>query len=185
MATYYDEFIQSVHEDIGESADYSTEFLANWFAGNSNVGKLNNLIDGCFSGSYATGQYGEIVSYDIVPDLNSEQMAIYKKIFEVDFYNKQARYSLSGVGGALGGNDWTSLKEGDSSITRMNRNEVAKTFKSMAKDSREELDKMIINYIKYNSGPQQVVGDDTVAGTYYRGVSSDYNDYRSDRDYIY
>jgi len=185
MATYYDEFIQSVHEDIGESAGYSTEFLANWFAGNSNVGKLNNLIDGCFSGSYATGQYGEIVSYDIVPDLNSEQMAIYKKIFEVDFYNKQARYSLSGIGGALGGNDWTSLKEGDSSITRMNRNEVAKTFKSMAKDSREELDRMIINYIKYNSGPQQVVGDDTVAGTSYRGVSSDYNDYRSDRDYIY
>jgi hypothetical protein len=186
MSLYFDDFIQSVYDEIGEQAGYSQEYLANWFAGNSNLGRLNVLIDTSYSGSYTTGNYGEILSYDIEPDLGQQEMAIYKKIFEIDYFNKQARYSLSGVGIlANGGSDWISLREGDSAITRTNRNEVAKTFKSMSSDSRAELNQMVDSYLKFKAKPEQVVGDDTVAGGYYRGISADYSDYRSDRDYIY
>lgn len=182
---YFDDFIQSVYDEIGEQAGYSQEYLANWFAGNSNLGRINVLLDTTFSGTYTTGVYGEILSYDIEPDLGQQEMAIYKKIFEMDYYNRQARYALSGVGVLANGGDWTSLREGDSSITRANRNDVARTFRSISNDVKAELDQMVNSYLKFKSKPQQVVGDDTIAGMYYKGVSSDYADYRSDRDYIY
>ena len=185
MSLYFDDFIQSVYDEIGEQAGYSQEYLANWFAGNANLGRINVLLDTNFSGSYTTGAYGEVTAYDIEPDLGQQEMAVYKKIFEIDYYNRQVRYTLSGVGVLANGGDWTSLREGDSSITRVNRNEVARTFRSIASDAKNELDKMVNSYLKFKSKPQQVVGDDTVPGGYYKGVLSDYSDYRSDRNYIY
>ncbi len=181
---YYDDFIKAIHEELGEEAGYSFEYLANWFAGNWNLGKLNNLIGTCFSGSYATGEYGEIISYSIEPELGGDERAIYQKIFEIEFYNKQARSVLKSAAGFAGG-DWTSLKEGDSSITRVNRNDVARNYKQLAESSKKELDSLAQSYLKFRAFPQQVVGDDNLPGMYYRGVSSDYGDYRSDRDYIY
>jgi len=179
---YFNDFIRSVHEEIGEDAGYSHEYLAYWFAGNYNLGRLNTLIDTCYSGSYITGEYGEMTSYSITPEIGSEETAIYQKIFELDFYNKQARNTLKGAAGYAGG-DWVSLKEGDSSITRVNRNEVAKNYKSLAQDTRAELDKMVQSYLKFRATPQQVVGDDVVSAGYYAGPGSFYDtSYRGDRE---
>ena len=180
---YFNDFIRSVYEEIGEDAGYSHEYLAYWFAGNYNLGRLNTLIDTCYSGSYTTGEYGEMTSYTITPDIGSEEMAIYQKIFELDFYSKQARNTLKSAAG-YGGGDWTTLREGDSTITRANRNEVAKSYKSLSTDTRQELDKMIQSYLKFRATPQQVVGDDTIGAGYYRGVASLYDGYRGDRENI-
>jgi hypothetical protein len=179
---YFNDFIRSVHEEIGEDAGYSYEYLAYWFAGNYNLGRLNTLIDTCYSGSYITGQYGEMTEYKITPEMGSEETAIYQKIFELDFYNKQARNTLKGVAGYGGANDWISLREGDSSITRINRNEVAKNYKSLANDTKEELNKMVQSYLKFRATPQQVVGDDTVQASYYLGPGSAYDTYRGNRE---
>jgi len=78
---YFNDFIRSVYEEIGEEAGYSYEYLAYWFAGNYNLGRLNTLIDTCYSGSYMTGQYGEMTNYFITPEMGSEETAIYQKIF--------------------------------------------------------------------------------------------------------
>jgi len=181
---YFNDFIRSVYEEIGEGAGYSYEYLAYWFAGNYNLGRLNTLIDTCYSGSYVTGNYGEMTSYTIVPEIGSEEISIYQKIFELDFYNKQARNTLKGAAG-YGGGDWISLSEGDSSITRSNKNEVAKSYKSLAADTREQLDKMIQSYLKFRATPQQVVGDDTSSAGYYLGPGSFYDaSYRGNRENI-
>jgi hypothetical protein len=179
---YFNDFIRSVYEEIGEDAGYSHEYLAYWFAGNYNLGRLNTLIDTCYSGSYVTGQYGEMLNYTITPEIGFEELAIYQKIFELDFYAKQARNALRGVAGYGGGNDWISLSEGDSSITRINRNEVAKNYKSLASDTREEVNKMVQSYLKFRTTPQQVVGDDTFNGGYYVGPGSSYDTYRGNRE---
>jgi hypothetical protein len=178
---YFNDFIRSVYEEIGEDAGYSHEYLAYWFAGNYNLGRLNTLIDTCYSGSYTTGEYGEMTDYVIAPEMGSEETSIYQKIFELDFYNKQARNTLKGAAGYNGG-DWVSLKEGDSSITRANRNEVAKSYKSLAQDTKSELEKMVQSYLKFRAVPQQVVGDDIIEGRYYRGTTSSYDVYRGDRE---
>jgi hypothetical protein len=178
---YFNDFIRSVYEEIGEDAGYSYEYLAYWFAGNYNLGRLNTLIDTRYSGSYTIGDYGEMTDYVVSPEMGSEETAIYQKIFEIDFYSKQARNTLRGAAGYAGG-DWISLREGDSSITRTNRNEVAKSYKSLAGDAQIELDKMVQSYLKFRATPQQVVGDDVIEATYYRGITSLYDGYRGNRE---
>jgi hypothetical protein len=177
---YFNDFIRSVHEEIGEAAGYSYEYLAYWFAGNYNLGRLNTLIDTCFSGSYVTGEYGEMTSYAITPEMHSEETAIYQKIFELDFYSKMARNTLREI--SSGGADWISLREGDSSITKINKNEVAKNYRSLSQDAKLELDKMVDSYLKFRAVPQQVVGDDAVEGGYYVGPGSSYDTYRGNRE---
>ena len=78
--------------------------------------------------------------------------------------------------------DWVSLREGDSSITRANRNEVAKNYKSLATETRSEIEKMVQSYLKFRATPQQVVGDDTVEASYYGGITSLYDGYRGGRE---
>ena len=181
MSYYYDDFIRSVHEEIGDAAGYSFEYLAYWFAGNYNLGRLNSLIGTCYSGSYNTGVYGELTDYTIDPALGGDEQAIYQKIFEIDFYSKQSRNVLAGAAAYGSGSDWISLREGDSSITRVNKNEVAKSYKMLVDSSKAELDKMVNSYLKFRAVPQQVAGDDVVEGGYYVANYS-YDKYRSQID---
>jgi hypothetical protein len=45
-------------------------------------------------------------------------------------------------------------------ITRTNKNEIAKTYRAMAKDVTEELEKSVYAYNYYQAKPRQVVGSD-------------------------
>jgi hypothetical protein len=169
------DLIYETWRDIGEPDNYSPAFLTDWFLSNSNLGKLNNLIDTCFSGQAFLDGSGNFQSGAIVPELNGEQAAIYKQLFEHEFYNKalkQATNGIAGIGG--GGDDWVTLREGDSSITRLNRNESVKALRTLARDSREDLEMMVMNYLKFNTHAEQVVGNDDLEGSFYDGVS-DYN----------
>ena len=145
---YYNDFIRSVHEEIGEGAGYSYEYLAYWFADNVNLGKLNTFLGTCYSASYTIGEYGELVSYKITPDIGSEELSIYQKIFELDFYNKQARNINRGHSVYVSSN-WTSLKESDSSISKINKKEISKNYKSIAKNIKQELDGLVQSYLKF------------------------------------
>jgi hypothetical protein len=61
--------------------------------------------------------------------------------------------------------DFISLSEGDSRIVRTNKNELAKTYKSLATDAQEELDKMVASYNIFAAEPLQVRNLDTVFST--------------------
>mgnify|MGYP001434405106 CR=1 FL=1 len=56
--------------------------------------------------------------------------------------------------------DFISLREGDSMITRTNKNEIAKTYRGLAKDAEEELEKQVYAYNYYQAQPRQVAGTD-------------------------
>ena len=73
------------------------------------------------------------------------------------FYTKKARNVLKGIDSSV---DFISLREGDSMITRTNKNEIAKTYRAMAKDVTEELEKSVYAYNYYQAKPRQVVGSD-------------------------
>ena len=45
-------------------------------------------------------------------------------------------------------------------ITRTNKNEIAKTYRGMAKDAEEDLEKAVYAYNYYNAVPRQVAGGD-------------------------
>jgi hypothetical protein len=152
---YFNDFIRSVYEEIGEAAGYSLEYLAYWFSENANLGRLNSFIGTCYSGSYITGEYGELTSYSIEPSIGYEELSIYQKIFELDFYNKQARNINRGHSIYLESN-YKDLKDGDSSILKISKKEVVKNYKSIAKICKSEIDKLVNSYLKFRAVPQLV-----------------------------
>ena len=166
MSDYLTDFIAEVYDEIGSPNDYSIQRLSGWFLDYSNIGKLNNLI----GTNYAPYQYrdggGNITGYAITTgNITNSEYSIYKYLFEYYYYKNSALTVLQGIG--TPGGDWLSLAEGDSKISKINKNEVAKTFRGMANDAKETLDKAVKMYLKYGAVAQQIAGDDTVGVSNY------------------
>lgn len=141
------------------SGIFETEFDSNSGATNptkieawltSNTGILSARLAECFTG-----------------ELTSEQESIFTLMFMSNYFGKAAQSANAGVGTGAQTIDWITIREGDSTVTRTNKNEVSKTYLAMRKQTNEELDKLIAAYhLKYATA-QQVAGDDTLEYPYY------------------
>lgn len=152
-------FINNIYNELGEPSNYPPQKISSWVLDNSNLGKLNNLIGTYFSGVSHTNDCGNVTGYGIDPAINNDQLAIYKMLFDYEFFRGESRNVARSS--ATIGSDWTDLKEGDSTIKKINKNEISKNFRSLSRDAKEDLDKAVKMYLKYNSIPDQIVGDDT------------------------
>ena len=133
---------------------------------------------------------------DVSPLLKNEENAIMTQIYLKDWYKKQARNILRGIGVtsfstnktsaidesessseaslASLASDWTSIKEGDTTITRniaatskagsssfsTVSNEASRMFKQLSQSSELELMDLVSRYNIYQSEPVQVAGKD-------------------------
>ena len=135
--------------------------ISGWFE--NNVGELNTLLFTSFSGRGEAGQDTHVFH----PTMGLEESGIYKKLYLKHFYQKKARNVLKGIDSSV---DFITLREGDSMITRTNKNEIAKVYRGFAKDATEELEKAVYAYNFYQAKPRQVVGSDVrvepSSGTY-------------------
>jgi len=135
--------------------------VSGWFE--NNIGELNTLLFTSFSGSGEAGQDTHVFH----PTMGLEESGIYKKLYLKHFYQKKARNVLKGIDSSV---DFITLREGDSMITRTNKNEIAKVYRGFAKDATEELEKAVYAYNFYQAKPRQVVGSDVrvepSSGTY-------------------
>jgi hypothetical protein len=98
-----------------------------------------------------------------------EERAIYKQMYLYEFYTKKTRQVLRGIDSSV---DFITLREGDTMITRTNKNEIAKTYRSLANDAKAEMEKLVAAYNIYMASPKQVAGEDgspifTGSGWYY------------------
>jgi hypothetical protein len=155
---YFTKFIYSVYTDLGQPENYSISRLAAWFLDDANIGKLNNLIGTIFTNQKVGSDCGTF-GYLLDPVPSNDQLAIYKMLFDYEYYKNEARANAKSS--ASVGGDWINLREGDSSISRVNKNEISKTFRALAQDAKEDLDKAVKFYLKYNAVPDKVAGDDT------------------------
>ena len=115
----------------------------------ANVGLLNTRIYSSYSGS------GDFVTP--TGNFKFEEEAIFKQLYLKNFYVKKVRSVLRGIDNSV---DFISLREGDSMITRTNKNEIAKTYKSLSNDAEANLKDLISQYNLYNAKPLQVAGSD-------------------------
>jgi len=146
----------SVHnladEIFGNEFDYDSGyaqfyFISGWLA--NNIGQLNNRL---FTSYEVSGAY-----FAPTGSFKQEERAIYKQMYLYEFYTKKTRQVLRGVDSEV---DFISLREGDSMITRTNKNELAKTYRGLANDANAELEKLITSYNMYQAAPVQVAGED-------------------------
>ena len=117
-----------------------------------NLGRLNNYIYTDFSGATANGTYGVI---DI------EAQSILKELYLYNYYTKQSRNALRGItDSSVSGDNILSLKDGESSVSFINRNEVSKVYRGLATDSMDNIVRMAGQYNIYQAQPRQLGGID-------------------------
>lgn len=136
------------------------------------------------SGIPLTGDMGEYISgfsglvlnpIGFTPDISGIDKAIYKALFNVAYWQRGVSSSL----GAASYDTWTEIREFDSSVKRINKNELAKTYSSLLKNAQDDLKYIIYQYQKIKALPRQVVGNDEVPGIgWYATFYRNYFEYR-------
>lgn len=170
-------FISNLYDELDQPDDYSIARLSGWFLDASNLGRLNNLIGTDYLPTGLTDpNTNAVTGYSITPEIGNNELGIYKLLFDYNYYVQLARNTALAATNAAG--DWVSLAEGDSKISRINKNEVAKNLRAISRDSKDALDKAVKMYLKYGAIPQQIAGDDTVGVTNYVIVEYNRNYYR-------
>jgi hypothetical protein len=137
----------------GDTGIMPRSYISGWLS--ENIGSLNTLLNTSYSG--------------IDSNIDLEAQAIYKELYLAHYYRKQSRNALRGIiDSSNGQSDVLSLRDGDSSVTFTNKNEVAKVYKSMADESQNRLNKLTHQYNIYQSKPLQVGG---IEGQIFTGLT--------------
>lgn len=121
--------------------EFKIQGISGWLE--SNLGQFNNLTYSSFA---TTGNF------------KLEEENILSHLYLKDYYTRQARVVLNM--GATGTMDWTRLTEGDTTIVRSNKVDLARTYRGLAKDAGESLEKLIFSYNSYQAMPRQTAGFD-------------------------
>lgn len=125
-----------IYDDLGSPSDVSSSSIVTKLTSEGFLGKLNNSI----AGSYT------IVSGDISPPLSNPEQSIYAQIYLSDYYGRK-------INQIIGGTDisFTTIRDGDSTITISNQNERAKVFKDLKKEADKEATRLAGEYRMNNS----------------------------------
>ena len=137
-------FANEFEYDSGYAQFY---YISGWLA--NNVGLLNTKIYSQYSVQNS--------NFEPTGTFQQEERSIYKQMYLYEFYTKKTRQVLRGVDSSV---DFVTLREGDTMITRTNKNELAKTYRGLANDAREEMERLVSSYNIYQATPVQVAGED-------------------------
>ncbi len=117
-----------------------------------NLGQVNTYLYTNFSGDDASGTYGF---------MDIEAQNVLKELYLSNYYNKEARNALRGITkSSVSGDNVLSLKDGESAVTFINRNEVSKVYRGLANDSMDKVTRMAAQYNIYQAQPRQLGGID-------------------------
>jgi len=174
-------FVNNVYRELDYPSDYTQARISGWFLDSANVGQLNNLIGTSYMPGALYDSSGNQTGWAISPVISGNELGIYKMLFNYNYYFHLAR--TVAVSATRVGQDWVSMQEGDSKITRVNKNEISKNLRGLAKDAKETLDKAVKMYLKYGSIPMQITGDDYIGISNY--VSLNWDRSMAEGDYQY
>ena len=117
-----------------------------------NLGQVNTYLYTNFSGDDASGTYGF---------MDIEAQNVLKELYLSNYYNKEARNALRGITkSSVSGDNVLSLKDGESAVTFINRNEVSKVYRGLANDCMDKVTQMAAQYNIYQAQPRQLGGID-------------------------
>ncbi|MDB4314543.1 hypothetical protein N9955_00790 [bacterium] len=132
---------------------FPISYVSGWLE--TNIGELNGLLHEDFY----IDESGNIGPCGLAP----VEKNIFAHLYTINYYDKASREALRGfiwtdASGAI--DDWTSIKEGDSSVQRVSKNSIARSFNEFSKDTRERMDNLIYQYNSTKASPLQVAGLD-------------------------
>ena len=131
--------------ETGVDRQAEISLVSGWLLGH--LGELNTLIFTCFSGESPEG-------------FNLEEQSLMTQMYISDFSRKSHRRVLRGIDGSVSSADWQTIKEGDSTITKSNKNATAQNYHSAYLAAEEKLGQLVYAYNLYGAKPSQVAGKD-------------------------
>ena len=142
-----------------DTGSYNMSFVSGWLE--TNIGELNGIIHEEFKVD-ATGNIRMEGT-----GLAEVEKSIFSTLYELWYYKKSARESLRSFTYS-DSVDWVTIKEGDTTIQRQNKNSVAKTYRDLSEETSNRLNDLVYQYNYQKSSPIQVAGTDgtfTLSGT--------------------
>lgn len=127
--------------DLGSPVNISVSTISGYAVQPATLGRLNDFIGTCFSGSGYTGAGS--TNYQIGPSITSAELAIINQLYLVSYYNNLAQANMG-----VGGNNipWLALAEGDSKIGRVNAANIGREYREMSKTAFGEMWNLINAY---------------------------------------
>jgi len=144
----------TTYEFPNDTGTYNMGFVSGWLE--TNIGELNGLLHEEFSVD-TTGNI-RAAGTGLAP----VEENIFSTLYELFYYQKSSREALRSFTYS-DSVDWITLKEGDTTIQRQNKNSVSKTYMDLSKEANSRLDNLLYQYNYQKSSPIQVAGTD---GTY-------------------
>jgi hypothetical protein len=140
-----------IYRELGSPTDLSIPAIGFWLR--SNLGRLNNFIHTDFAVSNSDLEILDGESNEI----GVNETAILKKLYMIHYYDIKLRAQIT----SMSTDTILSVRDGDSSVTKLNKNEIAKSIASVKDQEYKELQLMIATYKSTQASPRQVAGDDT------------------------
>jgi hypothetical protein len=139
----------ATHGDINSPSNVSIGFISGYYTSSGSfLGDFNNKLSTCV---WVSGDSPCLVGF------GPAEASIATLIYQTSYFKKLALSSLAGGGDTM----WTTLKEGDSTITRSSMIDVAKQYRELHKTAEEELKTAIHYYTLNHSVPMSIEGQDS------------------------
>ena len=142
-----------IFRELREPTSLSIPAISFWLR--TNVGQLNNYIHTEYSVSENDLEIKDSASPPV--EIGDNEKTILKKMYFIHYYDQRLRTHMT----TMDTDTILSVRDGDSSVTKVNRNEIAKSIAAVKAQEYSELLKMIQAYVSNKAGPYQVAGDDT------------------------
>lgn len=162
MTTKIVDISDEIYRELGEPEDISIASIA--FYLRTNIGSLNVLLNKSYTINTSTLEIQD-TSKDPF-DLNEK--TIFKKLYTIHYYDRQLRKTLVSVNL----DSVISISDEGSSVTKVNKNELSKTFSNIKKQEMLELNQLLYAYNDNEITPLQVAGDDAIPATSTQGDQS-------------
>lgn len=138
--TIFDVLAREIIAELGDDSLNEAQ-VSEWLKYNLQVLNLNILED--------------LTEEDLAEDLLAQ--AVFKAMYFCKYFNGLVRKALDGVITSSGESTILSIKDGTSSVTFQNKNEVSKSYKSLYDSSKTYLDNLINSYKMHKLMPYQIV----------------------------
>jgi hypothetical protein len=121
----------NIFRNLGEPDSLSIPRIAFWLVGR--IGELNVLLN-------TKIVYDETLQ-EFSPELTNEQASIFGLMYSVSFFTRLINVNLG-----AGAFDWSEISDGDTTIRRVSRNEISKTYTQVRNQLQVEFSDLVFYY---------------------------------------
>lgn len=141
----------SFPDDTGR---FPVTYVSGWLR--THIGDLNSLTHEDFYID-TTGGIGP-------SGLLLEERSIFMSMYEIDYYQRSARETLRGLtwSSSSFADSITMVREGDSSIQKVSKVSISKSFGDLARDAQDRLNNLIFQYNSTKCSPNSLAGEDGI-----------------------